>query len=40
MRKPCGNVLNHQTIKALPACELVNETSLLGIFHAGIALNV
>jgi len=37
----CGRqILNRQTFKALPACELINLTSLVGRFYAGSALHV
>jgi len=33
-------LLNHQSFKALPACELINLTSLVGRLYTGSALNV
>jgi len=33
-------ILNRQTFKALPACEVIHLTLLVGRFYAGSALNV
>jgi len=33
-------IFNRQTFKALPVCELINLTSLVGKFYAESALNV
>jgi len=40
LARPERQILNCQTFKAPPACELINLTSLVGRFYAGSALNV